>query len=473
MTGGSLAHLATHFLVLKKSKKKFDSIAARSKTSGNDHNAQLRAFHLLKEEQEAIKKYAKRKKLTYTIVAAAYGGALAVAVMEKMGMFKFTPCEGKAKNTEKLSPEGSSGMFSKVKGALRINSSTKVAIYSGIGMTLAFKLRQKAQEEEKKSEHNIKHIDKIIAQFKDSVTALCPNGREDLKQPRCYCYTDKGEPNLQRTQSAICQNLWKQNNISYAVEANTYRKKEGGLTGCMNLNGKFDPECECRKYKNTATGKNLCMKTSQNIVIPSPLKNNLSSVSTALKAADVLTGASSDNARLNEQALEKAATRTKRYAEKLLKQYNQLAPARQSPPIPLSPSFTEQAVKKLVDKKMQQRFGSGLALSPLSSSNRSVSPALSQAIKTIDKKKGQSSPSQYQASKLSGKNKKNPTSPWPIDTSAPSATKGKIIKIQNDPPAHQKSQNAALHTAPDVSIWRVISNRYLLSGIPRLFKKDQ
>ena len=55
MVGGSVAHLVTHFLILKKSKKKFKDIAAKAGSRDNDYNAQLRAFHLLKEEQNAIK----------------------------------------------------------------------------------------------------------------------------------------------------------------------------------------------------------------------------------------------------------------------------------------------------------------------------------------------------------------------------------------------------------------------------------
>ena len=475
MVGGSAAHLATHFLLLKKSKKKFDDIAARAQSTSNDYNAQLRAFYLLKEEQQAIKRYAKRKKLTYTVVSTAYAGALATAIMEKRKTFNLTPCQGKKEPiVNSNSPSSSPFNFSRAKNALSINSSTKVAIYSGIGMGLAFKLRQEALAEENKSEHNIKHIENIIAKFKDSMAAYCPQGREDLKKPHCYCYTDKGEPHSQRTQSATCQKLWTQDNINYAVKANSYQKQDGGLVGCMNLNGEFDPDCKCRKYKNTSTGNNLCMKSSQNIVIPSSLKNNLAGVGEALAAADVLTGASSKNVKLNPKSLDKAATRTKHYAEKLLKQYNRLAPSRQYSPIPLSPSFVETAVKKLANPQRLKRFGARQAAAPLTSANSNISPTLSQAIKTIDKKKSVRATPSYQkksSQKLSAQSSKKQNIPlnW-LANSPPGGTSGKTLQIQKTKSLHSNAKNADIHIKPRANIWKIISKRYLLSGIPQLFK---
>ena len=386
MMGGSAAHLATHFLVLNQSKKRFDDIATRAKSSGNDYNAQLRAFHRLKEEQEAINKYAKKKKITYTVVTASYAGALATAILEKTGSLKMTPCEVKKTKEPKTESADKPFSLSKIKGALSIKSSTQVAVYSGIGMGLALKLRQAALKEEQQSEQNIKHIESIIAKFQGSTAAYCPEGREDLKNPRCYCYTDKGEPNTNRTKSAICQNLWKKDNVNYAVKPGSYHKQEGGRSGCLTFDGKFDPDCQCRKYKNSATGKNLCAKSSQNILIPLPLQNNLARVSEALKASDILTGAS-DKATLDADALSKAATQTKRYAEKLLKRYNNAAASKNIPSLPITPKFVEQATKKLVNKQMQKRFGTGHLSSSLSSLDSKAAPALSQAVKAIKQKK--------------------------------------------------------------------------------------
>ena len=475
MAGGSGAHLATHFLLLKKSKKKFDSIAARSQSTANDYNAQIRAFHLLREEQTSIKKYAQKKKKTYTLVAAAYGGALSTAILEKSGSFGLTSCEQKQEDSEGEpipSDKKKKSTFSKIKKGISIKSSTQVALYSGIGMGLAFKLRQAAAKEAKKAERNIKDIDHIIAQFQDSIATYCPEGREDLKNPRCYCYDTKGEPHSQRTKSAICQKLWKEDNVNYAVEAGLYNKTESDLRGCLTLAGEFDADCRCRKYKNSATNKNLCFQASQNIVIPSPLKNNLSGAGEALKAADILTGAS-NSAELNSAKLNKAAAQSRRYAEKLLSQYNRQAPSLKAPVLPLSPSLLNQAVKKMVTPQIQKRFGSGnAAISSLSSMNRHASPSLSQAVKALKQKKKDSSPAYTKKSpKIKGNKKQSSSFNWPTGQSSSHRT-GQTLQIPNQASYH-KQKNAALHTNSKKPIWKIISNRYLLSGIPALFKKEK
>ena len=478
MVGGSAAHLATHFLILRGSKKKFDSMAKRGQSSSDDFNAQLRAFHLLKENQEAIKKYASRKKLTYTIVAAAYGGALATAILEKTGSFKLTPC-GSAKKEEKKDDDEEKDSFlsflPKMPGPLNINTSTKVAIYSGIGMGLAFKLRQAAAAEEQKAESNIKHIEEIIARFEDSISTYCPQGREDLKNPRCYCYTSEGAPNPQRSKSNICQNLWKKDNVNYAVKAGNYSNPTGELSGCLNVNGQFDPDCQCRKYQHSTTGKNLCLKSSQNIVIPSPLQKNLSGAGEALKAADVLTGAS-NKANLNGTALRRAATQSRNYADKLVRQYNQV-PSPKKPPLPITPKFVEHAVRKMSSAQMQKRFGPGpSATSALASIDRKTSPALSKAIQALKQKKRDSGTPNYQKKSSGTAGKVQPKSSsgfsWPTDS--PSRSGGKTLHLPKSRSPYPKQKNAALHSNPQTSIWKLISNRYLISGVQALFdEKDR
>ena len=505
MTVGSGLHLATHFLILQKSKKKFDDIAARAKSSANDYNAQMRAFQLLKEEQQAVHSYAKKKKLVHTVVGLTYAGALAMAIAEKTSSFGMKPCATKeedAKNkreeadqakadykrakdehtifqrdklkqfeqkakTAEMSAQKAADAAKKPPGLLSINSSNQVAIFSGVGMALSFKLRQAAADEEKKAQRNIAHIDKIIAEFESTMARYCPNGREDLKDPSCYCYTDKGEPNPQRTKSNMCQNLWKKDNVNYAVKAGTYPEKEGGPEGCLALNGKFDPDCECRKFKNTATGKNLCAKLSTNVVIPSALQGNLSGVGTALKAADVLTGASSNAGALNSEALAKAAAKTRRYAENLLKKYNRQAASRNMTPLPLTPGFVEKAVTGLADARMRKRFGTGKAAAPLSSLSATTSPAIKDAIKKIQPQKSTLSSTYQKTSKKTSPAKKSAPFQWGNPGS--SNPQGKTLHLQEGEAIKEHQKNADLHTNSTASIWKLISKRYMVSALPTLF----
>ena len=464
-------------------------------------------FNCFKEEQQAIQSYAKKKKTTYTIVSLAYAGALGTAILEKTGTFGMKPCTAKtAQEQADKAKKKWDDAEEKLKRAQESNN--KVAAYTQnvADQKKAYLNAQKTSRQDvregqytpyrqlyqgrhllwgrhgprlqaatggsgrgEKSEKNISSTStKLSPSFESTMARYCPKGREDLKDPSCYCYTSKGRPNPQRTKSNICQNLWKKDNVNYAVAASAYREKEGEPEGCLAKNGQFDPDCECRKYKDTATGKNLCADTSTNIVIPASLQRNLSGVGQAVKAANVLTGASSDTNALNSDALAKAATKTRRYAENLLKQYNKQATSRNMVPLPLTPAFVEKAVTSLANARLKKRFGTGRAAAPLTAQT-ATAPALKSAIKKVQNKKGSAankSAWQRPSKKTPAKKK---TAPFQWATQTPSGAERKTLHIQDEGPKKETPKNIDLHTNPQVSIWKIISKRYLISGLPILF----
>ncbi|MFA6235691.1 MAG: hypothetical protein WC635_00080 [Bacteriovorax sp.] len=148
-------------------------------------------------------------------------------------------------------------------------SSAGVAVISGISTVFSGVLYKAAAEQEEEAEANIVKIDRIMATFKDSFLYYCPQGRESLNEPNCYCYTEDGTENPNRTKSQICIDLWAKNKYRITAEAGDYSRKATGFidpVGCLTVNGQFDEACKCKKLINS-NGNNACMKSSS-ISIP-------------------------------------------------------------------------------------------------------------------------------------------------------------------------------------------------------------
>ncbi len=137
-----------------------------------------------------------------------------------------------------------------------------ILIVSAIGTANSALLYSAADDQEKEAEENVKRIEKIIATYKDSWLAYCPNGREDLNEPNCYCYTEAGAENSSRSKSQTCVDLWAKNKYKIVANAANYKgtSKFVDPVGCMNLSGQFDEACKCKKFISS-NGSNSCMKS--------------------------------------------------------------------------------------------------------------------------------------------------------------------------------------------------------------------
>lgn len=148
------------------------------------------------------------------------------------------------------------------------SSSGGVAVMAGISTVMSGMLYKAAAAQEDEANANIVKIDRIMAEFKDSFVFYCPNGRELLAEPNCYCYNEDGTQNSTRTNSQTCKDLWAKNQYKLSATAGDY----GGVSkfvdpvGCLNVNGAFDVNCNCKKLVD-AKGNNACVQSSS-ITIP-------------------------------------------------------------------------------------------------------------------------------------------------------------------------------------------------------------
>ena len=173
-----------------------------------------------------------------------------------------------------------------------------------------------AMNEKKKAQENIDSLDEVLATYSEYMAGFCPDGRDDVSDPSCYCYNSDGSQNGNRTNSVICQNLFASKNIDYSAQ--TAKAEESGpRQGCVTVTGQFDVDCKCSKMKNSA-GQNACANVTSLTTNTSGFTSALD-VPDAVKTANSFTnGASAALASLDAASLSKSAAKNKRLTDKLL-----------------------------------------------------------------------------------------------------------------------------------------------------------
>ena len=516
--GTSLAWIVGDLFLRKDAKEKFEEIAKRydqeaknvnKKGDEGDYSAQMRAFEYLKEEQEQVKNQAEQRQKLQIGVAAGYGISAALAAYESFTVKgKMMACRSPDKGSKAGGAEGATGGADGATGSadasssastdtgsvestgadgkplnfgsqvVKIGTSPQILLASGVMLGLTGYLAFQANEEKKRAEKNIEEIDKIIETYGEFLGGMCPNGREDLNNARCYCYTSDGNKNLNRTNSVICQNLFA------ADEVNLAQRKEKEIPviaeqprrGCMTVNGQFDLECRCREMKNTRTGANACAKSVQSNFISGGLGSSIGAPGT-LKAMDnISNGANKGIAALDTKGLRKRAAKNNRILNSVLKQAQ-----KKGEKVPDLTGMEKESIKLMSaeGRRLAQTNPNYANLNPLGNSSFSPSSLASEIaeakenLNLDDRDRAtvmNEMPSRSIGSIQASRGKKSGGYNWN------DSGKNTVFKSYED----EKSENelddydfsgSDIVNRQDVSLWKVISRRYQKSGLKRLFEK--
>lgn len=343
-----------------------------------------------------------------------------------------------------------------------------IMILAGIGGANSAILHSAAADQEKESTENIKKIERILASFKDSYANFCPNGREKLEEPSCYCYLDNGKQNTNRSNSQICQKLWEKNKYIYDTTAGNYAGN--GIVdpaGCLTVKGEFDENCNCKKLINSA-GKNACMKTVSVNLANNALGAAYLKESGFDKVMTNLAQTASGNPNLNTlnpfqlgMAIAKQGDLNNRLFENLQKDPNRKNWAKNG-------SEIERHSRALFTKKNLDSLARVSGAPVLgASSSASLSPEQSKLLKDVQKKMGLELVGGSGLNK--GKDDKKGGGEFNfMDAPAGGGEGGQLV--QNFPEKNYKYKNSDIVTDQGASIFEIISNRYVESGLRRLFE---
>ena len=338
-----------------------------------------------------------------------------------------------------------------------------IAVFAGIAGSLSSYLAIHSSMQEKQAEKNVEHMDTIIVKFKEGMEGHCAEGRDNIGNARCYCYTPEGKKNQNRNKSETCISMWKMNDRNPFIEATVYRRlsKTEIQQACVTINQRFDPNCRCKKYKDQKTGNNACYKVNPYIQGYGPLGQS-AVASQLIQSSNSLNQGNLTTGQLNSSDFIRAAARFKTGAGKLLKKINKNLKKKGQSPIPVSNDYTKKFLKASVSPNVIS-MAKSMASIPSGGLKPIKGPAAG-VLKKMSKKTGVSSTASLKPNSVT---KGEVVEELNFDLGAESTVKPKIVDDFLD--KKYKIDREQIVKREDVSIWKVITNRYNLSGLPRLF----
>ncbi|MBC7428190.1 MAG: hypothetical protein H7336_06235 [Bacteriovorax sp.] len=344
-----------------------------------------------------------------------------------------------------------------------------IVLMAGISTVYSYILYNGAANQEKESKANIEKIDKIIKSYSDSWTAYCPHGRDKLEEPSCYCYSADGKQNATRTNSQTCIDLWNKNKYSIDGTAANYNlaKFVDDPAGCVALDGQFDEACKCRKLIN-AKGQNACLK-STSISLPTGMATAIGE-STALREV-MKTAVNAANGNPNLGALSTGSLGAKAIAsdhltKSLLSSFgNKLG---KNPPVFANIDNVDALTKKIFgEKAMEAVIANSKPVGTYASA--SMDP---KSLKILQEVKAKNSLDFNGSGKGLGATKEKKKG-FDLNIGGESGGNSGGQVLGNFPEEkNYKFKNSDIVTDNTASIFEIISNRYIQSGLKRLFDDD-
>ncbi len=494
--------------------------------------SQLRALEYLKQEQEAMAKMAGNRKKAYMLLTAGYTVGVAAAIMESM---KQPPtCGGDEKEQDKKAdtaeaktetptqtdtatsqnisgdevasttstntpastttststttppadgaaatattqpannpapqnnPNAGAGSGAQALGKM-MGHPVGVAIVAGVGAALSGYMWKASADQEEQSEDNAKQVQAMIDKFSGTMAGFCPQGREDYNNPRCYCYTADGSKNSNRTKSETCQALWAQDDKNYFVAGSNYGANAAISTkGCMTVNGKYDQKCACKKLVNKK-GENACMKVPATATTINGVQSALSTASLA-KNINGITNGEFSAADLNAADLEKLAVRAQKAKNQIALQVNDKLKKQNKQTIP---SMNNKFVDKMIRATPKSVRDNMLATyAPLDLRNGRPDDDIFKQVLNKAVNEGNIQDTTVKGGEGIHSGKKSGNNGFQLNL-GDSGNSGN--KVESFMEKEYKMNASDIVNRDDVPIWTIISNRYTVSGLKRLFGDD-
>lgn len=349
----------------------------------------------------------------------------------------------------------------------KLNSSPGIAVVSGVCSFMSMSLSSEASRVKDQASSNVKKIEEIIAKFKSDMAQFCPKSgdRDDMNKPECFCYTSNNEKNTTRVNSQTCQNYWAWKEHNYAKAASNYDALKIPNQGCIDLAGKLDSTCACRKVTNTKTGTNGCLKSN----LSSYNLGSLGTMSGLTQAAQIIDSANQGDlagANVESSVLGKNAANTQKMLDSLL---SQAASKNVNIPSPKDSQFREKFLAALTPNSLLEASRAGaIGANNNPTSLRPDIPAINEAVK----KSGLPAGEDYQGGANKGKkaSSDNFTIPNISGDSSNSNTQDKVVEGFMDKEREFKVNDIVKDEG--VPIWTILSNRYMTSGYRRLFEDN-
>lgn len=352
------------------------------------------------------------------------------------------------------------GIFSKITNFL--STSPGILTLSLAGGLINTFLKNKAGKQKEEAQENAEKVANLRAKLQEALAGAnyCPT-RDDLSKPRCYCYSSDGSRNSNRSKSETCQALWANQDRNLYAEAGSYgRSNKQKSQGCYTLTGQWDPDCKCRNMKDDK-GANACMQVPVGVNSITALGPQ-TGVPQVIDSYNKLFSGGLANGELQPAQIQNLAARSGAARKAVLAKLDSKNGTKSAAGFEAQSMELLKALSKRVP--VSELAQAGLAAQPLSGGNTPNSPALTDAMKKAGisiASVNRSAPSK--ARKSSSKKKAG----FDIYSTGDKKETAYMDKNYN----YQEAQQDIVERE-DVSIWQVISNRYTVTGLKRLFDDD-
>ncbi len=332
---------------------------------------------------------------------------------------------------------------------------------------------------EEEAKERVRLLDKVSEKVDiDSKLECDEQEKKDPSNIRCYCYykdpdTDEWVRNTNNYYSATCRKSWglTQNDIAeetdYKNETDTFDPK-----GCMSANGTYDPSCECRKASSSKKKNNECMKIPTNINSKFKLGQINWAGNMAKTVNDLLEGKGSFND-VDTKAMLDNYARAKRYYNKLIDKTNKMRKKNKKQPInlaTLNEGFRKNVLNDLPSSLSTSNGYNNVANAP----GTSTEDAFLKDIETekVSQKAEDFSNVKYDDNSIAKDSPKEEEDEFEFDFGESSSSGGAVV-IEDVMDKKYNFRDNDIRKDKSDSLFKIISNRYFVSGLKRLFKEKK
>lgn len=478
LAGTGVAGIAAELYFKKYAKDQMEDLKKgfKEETESDPYATQIKSFEYLKKEQETVAKIAGMRKKGYYLLTAGYGVATAMAAWDLAT--KNYVCKNDEAQSSTDSNQGQqgqqgqdSGKAEPDAGAAATMASLKgmmlhpggVAAMAGIATAYTFTLASAAGKQEKESKKNAEEIEKIKQKLMTTLAGFCPTGHDDMKNTRCYCYNTDNSKNESHSKSETCQMLWAKDDNLFKNTSDKAATAKLTAKGCVFSDGKFDENCSCKKYRN-AKGNNACMKSNVGTITAGAGLPNLNTMDYQKTLNSIYSGNTSI-ADLDGGELAKNAAIASKLSDQAIKKIN--AHKNTKSPIVIN----DKVLKNFADKygKLAPKGNSFSTGSDLAAGQRAaIGGAIAESIEKAEEKVASASPTYTKTQGLANKQENTEDLNFSFDDSS----SGSSANVEEFAQKNYDYRQNDIHTRQDVSIWQVISNRYMQTGLKRLFPDE-
>jgi hypothetical protein len=394
------------------------------------------------------------------------GDAATEVIGQTAGSAAAGAAAGAASNAAMTEVAKNSGVFQqwREKAGKFLESPLGVGIVGSIGLVNSLTLRSAAEDQVRDSEANIKKIEKLMAEFKDSFSNDCLAGRENVAVPQCYCFLDNGSKNSNRTNSKVCQDLWASQDYKIALSAGNYSNNGellADVKGCVALNGKFDEGCKCKKMLDSK-GSNACQKVSSLGAINPSLGVGFVKSSSLPQMTDAINQLAQGNVSMRNLDGKNMAIAFKKAADMNNKIYD--AAAKGGGKFPLSVDEVQKMQDQMFSKKSMQALNSAFGSKSMTDISPPANSNLAKAINAVAIKTGLETSGTGKG--LQKKSDAKEALNFNFNDSANANSGGNNVEFMEK---KYNFKNNDISKDTGASIFEIISHRYIESGLNKLF----